>query len=68
VEAPDGLAPVSAKTGSTFIRYSDTEISAGVCYEGKGYKAVSIGFPIETLKEEKNIDNIINTTLEFFSK
>ncbi len=68
VENPDGLTPVSAKTGSTFIRYTDTDISAAVCYEGKGYRAVSIGFPIETLKEEKNIDNIIKTTLEFFSK
>ena len=68
VETPDGIAPVSAKTASTFIRYSDTDISAGVCYEGKGYRAVSLGFPIETLKEEKNIDNIIKTTLEFFSK
>ena len=68
VENPDGLAPVSSKTGSTFIRYSDTDISAAVCYEGTGYRAVSIGFPIETLKDEKNIDNIIKTTLEFFSK
>ena len=68
VETPDGLSPVSSKTGSTFIRYSDTDISAGVCYEGKGYRAVSIGFPIETLKDEKNIDNIIKTTLEFFNK
>lgn len=68
VETPDGLSPVSAKTGSTFLRYSDTDISAGVCYVGKGYKAVSIGFPIETLEEEKNIDNIIKKTLEFFNK
>ena len=68
VETPDGITPVSSKTGSTFLRYSDTDISAGVCYEGKGYRAVSIGFPIETLKEDKSIDNIIKTTLEFFSK
>lgn len=68
VETPDGIAPVSSKTGSTFIRYDDTDISAGVCHEGNGYRAVSLGFPIETLKEEKSIDNIIKTTLEFFSK
>lgn len=68
VETPDGLAPASSKTGSTFLRYGDTDISAGICYEGKGYRTVCIGFPVETLKEEKNIDNIIKTTLEFFSK
>ena len=50
------------------MRYTDTGISAGVCFEGNGYRAVSIGFPIETLKEEKDINNIISVTLEFFSK
>lgn len=68
VETPDGIAPSSAKTGSTFLRYADTDISAGVCYEGKGYRTVCIGFPLETLKEEKNIDNLINTTLDFFNR
>ncbi len=68
VETPDGIAPVSAKTGSTFLRYADTGISAGVCFEGKGYRTVSLGFPIETLKDEKDINDIIGTTLEFFSK
>ena len=68
VETPDGISPVSSKSGSTFMRYSDTELSAGVCYEGNGYRTVSLGFPIETLKNEEDIDNIIKTTLQFFSK
>lgn len=68
VENPDAIGPASSKTGSSFLRYTDTKTSAGVCYEGKGYKAVSIGFPIETLKNEKDIDNIISVTLQFFSK
>ena len=50
------------------MRYSDTGIGAGVCHEGTGYRTVCIGFPIETLKNEKNIDSIISITLEFFSK
>ena len=68
VETPDGIAPASSKTGSTFLRYSDTDISAGICHTGNGYKTVCIGFPLETLKEEKNIDHIIQITLDFFSK
>lgn len=68
VETPDGIAPASSKTGSTFLRYSDTDISAGICHIGNGYRTVCIGFPLETLKEEKNIDHIIQTTLDFFSK
>lgn len=68
VETPDGISPASSRTGSTFMRYSDTDISAGVCYEGNGYRTVSLGFPIETIKNEKDIDRIISLTLEFFTK
>ena len=68
VETPDGISPASSKTGSTFMRYTDTELSAGICHEGKGYRTVCLGFPVETLKEEKDIDQIINITLQFFSK
>ncbi len=68
VESPDAITPNSTRTGSAFIRYSDTKLPAAVCFKGKGYKTVSVGFPIETLKKEKDINNIIRTTLEFFNK
>ena len=68
VETPDGIAPVSSRTGSTFMRYDDTDISAAVCFEGAGYRTVSFGFPIETLKEGKDINSIISLTLDFFNK
>lgn len=68
VETPDGIAPVSSMTGSTFMRYDDTGISAAVCFEGAGYRTVSIGFPIETIKDDKDINSIISLTLEFFNK
>lgn len=68
VETPDGIAPASSSTASTFLSYADTKISAGICHIGKGYKTVCIGFPLETLKDEKDIDHIIQTTLDFFSK
>ncbi len=67
VESPDGIIPSSDK-GVTFMKYADTGISAGVCHEGEGYRTVSIGFPVETLKSEEDINRIIGTTLEFFSK
>ena len=79
VEAPDGLAPVPAgvkKNGSTatcidsgsFLRYSDTGISAATYYDTGLYRTVAIGFPIETVCEEEAIDSIIETTLKFFEK
>ena len=67
VETPDGIVPASDK-GETVMRYSDTNISAGICHMGNGYKAVCIGFPIETLKSEESIEEIIRITLEFFNK
>lgn len=66
VESPDGISAIGK--ASTFMRYADTDIPAAVCKEGEGYKAVTFGFPIETLKEERHIDNIISLTLDYFSK
>lgn len=67
VESPDGIVPASG-SGKTLMRYADTGISAGVGYEGTGHRAVSLGFPIETLCSAEHIDSIIGTTLEFFKK
>jgi hypothetical protein len=66
VESPDGIS--ARGKASTFMRYADTDIPAAVCKDGQNYKAVSFGFPIETLKEESHIDNIISLTLDYFSR
>ena len=66
IESPDGIGPKGKS--KVFMRYSDTDIPAGICRDDKGYRSVCLGFPIETLKEEKDIGNIISLTLEFFSK
>ncbi|MBR1435146.1 MAG: hypothetical protein IJ584_08545, partial [Bacteroidales bacterium] len=66
-ETPDGLLPSNDK-GSTFLRYSDTNISAGVCYEGNGYKTVSLGFPIEVMKQKEDMGSLMKTVMEFFQK
>ena len=67
VESPDGIAP-AAKDGKVIMRYSDTGISAGICHQGEGYRTVCIGFPIEALKEDNDIDTIISNSLEYFNK
>lgn len=66
IESADGILPKG--NSKVFLRYKDSDISAGVSNEGKGYKSVSIGFPIETLKKESDIENIISLTLDYFSK
>ena len=49
-------------------RYRDTGISAGVAYDGEGYRTVCIGFPIETVKDMKEIGHIFDYCLEYFKK
>ena len=66
VESPDGIYPKGK--ASTFLRYADTDISAAICKDGTQYRSVCIGFPLETLKEESQIDNIISLTLDYFNK
>lgn len=67
VESPDGILPGS-KSATSFMRYTDSGISAGICNEAKGYRTVCLGFPVEALTSEKDIEDIIDITLEFFSR
>lgn len=66
VEAPDGIAPASA-SAKTILRYEDTGVSAGIRHQGKGYRTVCLGFPIETLKREDDIDVILSSCLSFMA-
>ena len=67
VESPDGIAPVS-KAGQVIYRYADSDVSAAVAFEGKGYRCVSFGFPIEALESDKDINQLIIKTLEYIKK
>ena len=67
VESPDGIVPAT-ESGRTVLRYTDSGISAGVGFEGNGYRTICLGFPIEVLHSEEDIYKIINITLDFFKK
>ena len=66
VESPDGLTPVG-KGASTIFRYAENNISAGVAYQGD-YKTVVLGFPVETLETQEQIDCLIGEIARFFRK
>ena len=66
VESPDGIAPAS-KSASGIYRYADSGISAGVAFEGKGYRCVSLGFPIETLECSDSVQNLMDCILKYFT-
>ncbi len=67
VEAPDGIVPANT-AGQTFLRYRDTGISAGIIHDGGRYKTVCIGFPIETVRDKKEIGHIFGYCLDYFKK
>ena len=65
VETPDGIVPAN-ENSHTFLRYTDTNISAATCYEGNGYKTACLGFPIEIIKKQSDINELIADILDFF--
>ena len=67
VENPDGIQPAD-KFGATFLKYSDNGVPAAVAYTGTGYKVVSFGFPLETVKDESVRDVLFEKSLEFINK
>lgn len=67
VETPDGIVP-SCDKAQAFLRYSDTNITAGTCFEGNGYRTVCIGFPIEVIEEESHIETLIKDIMKFLDR
>lgn len=67
VESPDGIEP-AAKSARCLYRYADSDISAGVAFEGNGYRCISLGFPVEALDDEEDIEKIIKNTLKHFAR
>ena len=65
VETPDGIVPASEKS-HTFLRYSDTNISAATCFEGEGYKSACLGFPLEVIKKQEDINTLVAEILSYF--
>ncbi|WP_430814834.1 hypothetical protein [Carboxylicivirga sp. RSCT41] len=66
VEAPDGIEPVGINAVTAF-RYSENNVSAGTLYNGE-YKTVILGFPFETVMNEKERDKLMKQILTFFFK
>ncbi len=66
VETPDGIAPAS-ESAVTFLKYGDTDIPAGVFFNAAKYKVASLGFPIETMKNQGDINILLASILSAFS-
>lgn len=63
----DGLSPASDKA-QIFLRFTQNSIPAGIIFDGNGYKAASIGFPLETIDNERDMQRVFTTILTYFRR
>ena len=65
VENADGIGPAGEQS-RTIMRYRGTDISAAVAFDSGTYRAVSFGFPLETIVSDGGLLPIIQETTSYF--
>ena len=55
----------AAKGAFVVMRYSDSGIGAAVAYRGADYRCITLGFPLETLKSQSDINAFISDAADF---
>ncbi|NNE46482.1 MAG: xanthan lyase [Rhodothermales bacterium] len=66
VESPDGLGPVG-EGASVLMRYDENNLGAGVGYHGQ-HRAVTLGFPFETVNYRADRRHLMRLVLDFLSR
>ena len=64
VDSPDAIIP-SDRNAHTVLRYKTVNTSAAVAYDSGDYRCISIGFPIEALTSQQQIDDLMREVSEF---
>ncbi len=65
VESPDGFVPTNAAGAFTVMRYGDSGIGAAVAYKGPAYRVLTLGFPIEALATQADINTLMKDAVGF---
>ena len=65
IENPDAIEPANDKA-FTIYRYSENNLSAGVLYKGDDYNSCILGFPVESITNQENINKLINDIMQAF--
>ena len=63
VESPDAID--AADGAFTVMRYSDSGHGAAVAYKGPAYRVLTLGFPIEALTSQTEINSLIKDAVGF---
>ena len=65
VENADGIGP-AGENSRIVMRYRGTDISAAVAFDSGTYRALSFGFPLETVVSSGGLDDIIKEATAYF--
>jgi hypothetical protein len=65
VESPEVVLPVG-KSAYTILRYTQTQQSAGVAYDG-AYRSITLGFPFETITDGKTREELMKHIIKYLS-
>jgi hypothetical protein len=65
VESPDGIIPTDDAV--TLMRYSENNIGAAVGYYGNDYSCVTLGFPLESIRGDEALLQLMNELMTFLT-
>ena len=67
VESPESFSPIDKSNGSPILRYTENDYIAGVAFDPGTHRAVTLGFPFETITGSFERDALMKQILDFFT-
>ncbi len=67
VESPESFVEINPSEGAPILRYTENSLVAGTAFDGSTHRAVSLGFPFETIMEEGARNSLMKSILSFLS-
>ena len=65
VENADGIK-FASKKGKTLLKYRTSNAAAGVAADMETYRVAAFGFPLETLKDPKQLKSLMAASFDYF--
>ncbi|MBD5266402.1 MAG: xanthan lyase [Bacteroides sp.] len=67
VESPESFAPMDTSNASPILRYTENDYIAGIAFDPGSHRAVTLGFPFETITGGYERDALMAQILKFFT-
>lgn len=67
VESPESFSPIDPLNGTAILRYTENDYIAGVAFDPGTHRAVTLGFPFETITGSYERDALMKQILDFFT-